>query len=81
MSLENSMIETVAIVVFGVAITTAFLFIMIQLRQLHVTMNSRLDELLRTTNALARAEGFKAGQEDRNHRLDRLRHADKALDP
>jgi hypothetical protein len=34
------------------------------LRELHLTMNSRLDELLKATKSLARAEGFKAGQED-----------------
>lgn len=35
-----------------------------KLTELHLSMNSRLDELLTTTRALARAEGFKAGQEN-----------------
>lgn len=35
-----------------------------QLRELHKSTNSRLDELLTATKSLARAEGFKAGQED-----------------
>lgn len=35
-----------------------------KLNELHATMNSRLDELLQVTSKLARAEGFKAGQEN-----------------
>jgi hypothetical protein len=51
-------------IVFVCAATVAMIMIMRQLRELHLTMNSRLDELLATTKSLARAEGFKAGQED-----------------
>lgn len=42
----------------------AFLTVYRLLRELHLTMNSRLDELLATTRDLARAEGFRAGQAD-----------------
>jgi len=41
-----------------------------QLRELHITMNSRLDQLISVTKDLARSEGFRAGQE--NH-LSKLR--------
>ncbi len=36
-----------------------------QLRELHLSLNSRLDLLLDTTRRLALAEGFKSGQEDK----------------
>lgn len=39
-----------------------FIYIMIKLNELHLSVNSRLDLLLAKTDALARAEGFKAGQ-------------------
>jgi low affinity Fe/Cu permease len=45
------------------------------LRDLHMTMNSRLDELVRTTKALARQEGFEAGK--REH-LEAIRQAGDA---
>jgi hypothetical protein len=47
------------------------------MRDLHLTMNSRLDELVRVTKALARAEGFAAGKE--NH-LNAIRKAGDATD-
>jgi hypothetical protein len=48
-----------------------------QLRGLHLTMNSRLDELVRVTKALALAEGFAAGKA--NH-LDAIRKAGEATE-
>jgi hypothetical protein len=47
------------------------------LRANHLSMNSRLDELLMTTKKLARAEGFTAGQKDH---LDAVRAAGSKLD-
>jgi len=59
------------------AVASLIFVVLRQLRRIHLSMNSRLDELLETTGKLARAEGFKAGQE--NH-LDALRAADRKLD-
>lgn len=52
-------------------------YIIARLRELHASMNSRLDELLVATRALARAEGFKAGREDH---LSEIRTAGRRLD-
>ncbi len=38
----------------------------VMLNNLHGEINSRLNELLETTRALARAEGFKAGRKSRD---------------
>ncbi len=69
------------IIIVGIGIlfmgAAAFFFVMLKLSELHLSTNSRLDELLSTTKSLARAEGFKAGQE--NH-LDELRRAGAVLD-
>lgn len=48
----------------AVCILLSMVVIVRQLRELHKLMNSRLDELLRTTRLLANMEGFKAGQEE-----------------
>lgn len=56
-------VELVLTIGAGLIIAAMFL-IYWQLRELHRTMNSRLDELIRTAKLLARAEGFKEGQED-----------------
>jgi hypothetical protein len=66
-----------ALVGIVVILTALVLVIMYQLRGLHLTMNSRLDELLQSTKSLARAEGFKAGQ--KNH-LDEIRDVGRHLD-
>jgi hypothetical protein len=71
-------ITIAAIVGIGGGLVIAFATIVRQLRQLHLSMNSRLDELLNTTRSLARAEGFKAGQQDH---LDALRDAGSKLEP
>lgn len=47
----------------------ALLMIYWQLKELHKTMNSRLDELISTAKLLARAEGFREGQEDHLRQL------------
>jgi len=59
------------------AMLIGFFVINRQLNELHLSMNSRLDELLATTTKLARAEGFRAGQE--NH-LEAVRKVTDALD-
>lgn len=64
---------TAAILVAGFLAT---LVVMNRLQELHLTMNSRLSELLDATKKLARAEGFRAGQEDH---LSDLRDAAKNL--
>jgi hypothetical protein len=54
-------------IVFLVFLFMVFVLIMAILRMLynlHALMNSRLTELIKATKDLARAEGFKAGQED-----------------
>lgn len=52
----------IAILICGVV---ALIWIQRALRELHLSLNSRLDALLDTTRALARSEGFAAGQ--KNH--------------
>lgn len=47
-----------------VGVLIALLLIHRMLRELHLSLNSRLDKLLDTTRSLARAEGFTAGQKD-----------------
>ncbi len=70
----NVIIAMLAITASGVVI----LYLIAQhLRALHLTMNSRLDELIRTTKSLARAEGFEAGK--KNH-LDAIRQAGDATE-
>lgn len=72
--------DTLIIVIFIVllcGLAIGFVTIARQLRELHLSMNSRLDQLLKRTGELARAEGFKAGQQ--NH-LDALRDAAAGLD-
>jgi hypothetical protein len=49
-----------------IAMTGVFMHICNKLQELHLSMNSRLDELVATTNSLSRAEGFRAGQESRD---------------
>ena len=52
-----------------------------KIRDLHLSTNSRLDELLTTTKALSRAEGFKAGQEDEQaKRFKEIAKAGESLD-
>jgi hypothetical protein len=51
--------------------------IVIMLHRNHQAMNSRLTELLIVTKALARAEGYKAGQEDN---IEALRRVSESLD-
>jgi hypothetical protein len=63
------------VVLLGVVIST--LLNLKKMKGLHLTMNSRLDELLDVTKKLARAEGFKAGQEDH---LGALKEAGSNLD-
>lgn len=70
--------DTFLLVAIACALIIIFVTIVRQLRELHRTMNSRLDELLSTTRSLARAEGFKAGQEDH---LENLRDAGAKLSP
>lgn len=70
--------DTFLLVAIACALIIIFVTIVRQLRELHRTMNSRLDELLNTTRSLARAEGFKAGQEDH---LENLRDAGANLSP
>lgn len=67
-------IIVVAIIVVDVAVA---IYMLLQLRQIHLSTNSRLDELLITTRKLAMAEGFKAGQEDY---LSEVRRASGSLD-
>lgn len=45
-------------------IAIALFMIWRQLYALHLTLNSRLDELIRTTRELALAQGFAAGKEN-----------------
>lgn len=58
-------------VIFSIALLVLYRM----LRELHLSMNSRLDLLLKTTGELARAEGFTAGQKDEQGQLAGLRRA------
>ncbi len=49
-------------------------FTSLQLRRQHLAMNSRLDALLEVTGKLARAEGYKAGQDSRDKIREAGRH-------
>ena len=48
-----------------VVITTLMSFFILnkQMTELHLSLNSRMDQLLKSTGQLARAEGFQAGQQ------------------
>lgn len=70
--------DTFLLVAMAIGLAIAFLLIWRQLHDLHLSTNSRLDQLLKTTGELARERGFKAGQE--NH-LSALRDAGSKLDP
>jgi uncharacterized metal-binding protein len=59
-----------------IAVIVMVASIAIKVERLHLAINSRLDELLRTTSILARAEGYKAGQE--NH-LEEARRASETI--
>lgn len=60
--MDNTMIIVIgAIVIAGLSFGY---YIVTQLRELHLSMNSRLDALLSVTKQLARAEGYKAGQDE-----------------
>ncbi len=65
-----------AVGAFAVTVLIAFFTIYRQLRELHLSTNSRLDMLLKTTGSLARAEGFRAGQEEH---LESLKSASTTL--
>jgi len=72
----NSVLAILAIsaaVVVTVTTLVAYVSLNKQLNDLHLSMNSRLDALLNTTSALARAEGFTAGQQDSDKKHDRER--------
>ncbi len=75
MSYELLLLSSMLAFASGVGIV--LMFIIRQLRELHLSMNSRLDELLKTTGTLARAEGFKAGQDDH---LEALKAAGRNLE-
>jgi hypothetical protein len=57
-----------------IALIIMVVVIIMKVERLHLAINSRLDELLRTTGSLARAEGFRAGQE--NHLAEAKRASD-----
>jgi hypothetical protein len=62
----NSILAILAISAAAVVtITTLVAYVSLnkQLNDLHLSLNSRLDALLSTTSALARAEGYRAGRE------------------
>ncbi len=70
--------ETVGLVVISIAVLGGGMYIIVRkLNELHLSMNSRLDQLLDTTGRLARAEGFQAGQDDH---LAALREAGSSLE-
>jgi hypothetical protein len=73
-------IAILAIVAAAIIVVAAYMYVVMQLRELHLSTNSRLDELLETTKSLARAEGFRAGQEDKEDRLEGVRQAGRNLD-
>ena len=52
-------------ILIGIGIVSMLFMMQREMRELHLSLNSRMDKLLDTTRLLARAEGFKAGQEDR----------------
>jgi hypothetical protein len=67
--------------VFLVIAVAAYVHIVAAMRTLHLSTNSRLDELLKTTKALSRAEGFTAGQEaERAERFGEIERAGHTLD-
>jgi hypothetical protein len=55
----------IGLVISFVAVLGVGMYVIVRkLNELHLSMNSRLDQLLDTTGRLARAEGFQAGQDD-----------------
>jgi len=75
--MDERIILAVSIIVILCTAVGVLWLIAAQLRGLHLTMNSRLDELVRVTRALARAEGFEAGKA--NH-LEAIRRAGDTKD-
>jgi low affinity Fe/Cu permease len=69
--------ELILQVTVAIITVAGFLYVLNKQRDMHLAMNSRLDELLKTTSNLARAERFTAGQKDR---LDALRDAGSNLE-
>ena len=59
-----------------IVIVTLTGFTLLQLRRQHLAMNSRLDALLDVTGKLARAEGYKAGQDS----MEKIRNLTDELD-
>jgi CHASE3 domain sensor protein len=55
------MLIIIAVLIVGLGLM--FLYLARMLNELHLSLNSRLDLLLAKTDQLARAEGYKAGQE------------------
>jgi hypothetical protein len=72
---------TFSLMLLAFILAVGFILLYRALRELHLTMNSRLDELVRTAKQLARAEGFREGQESAGHdELSALRKAGESLD-
>ncbi len=61
--MDNATIVLLAVSAYSFALIIVLMMISRQLRGLHDSTNSRLDQLLKTTGSLARAEGYRAGQE------------------
>jgi amino acid transporter len=59
-------IAAMAYLIGLIVVALNFVYIRIRLLELHLSMNSRLDELLATAKKLSLAEGFRAGQESRD---------------
>lgn len=66
MAMENIIVGSVLsiLIIFVGSVMFILVGILYQLRELHLSLNSRLTELLLVTKTLARAEGFRAGQEN-----------------
>lgn len=78
--MDTLLLAVITIVPLLLCVAFLLFYIKAQLHELHLSMNSRMDELLDTARLLARAEGFKAGQDD--HRMDAIKDAgDRASKP
>ncbi len=66
--MSDAVLVAVIVAISGVVTASISAFALIQTRQTHALINSRMDELLRQARLLARAEGVAQGEQSQRDR-------------
>ena len=66
--MSDAVMIAMIVALSGIVTATISAFALIQTKQTHMLINSRMDELLRTATTLARAQGVAAGEQSQRDR-------------